>query len=95
MDDQARAAMAALKVLETILGGGDQAAPVGSTEPPERVAERMAASAATPEGQAALAAAATGGRQTERARYEVMDQHELAALSADEFRRALSLIKGP
>lgn len=55
----------------------------------------LAAAAADPANAAQLGASAAGDHQSERDRYERMNQHELAALSDDEFRRALSLIKGP
>jgi len=74
----------------------EQPAPTtGTAAPPDEVAARMAAATATPEGQAAVAASASGGHQSERDYYDAMGQEQLAALSDDEFRRALSLIKGP
>ncbi len=72
----------------------DQPAPTaGTAVPPADVAGRMAAATETPAGQAALAASATGGRQTERARYEAMTAEQLAALPDAEFQKALRLMK--
>ncbi len=65
----------------------------GVPAPATDVAGRMAAAAGTPEGRVELAAAATGGRQTERARYEAMGPEQLADLPADEFLTALRLLK--